>query len=151
MNQSARTSLTVFGAVAVTAAAAALLFGTQNADQAISTPAPTVTKPAVTTTVPGPTTTVTVTETPAATVDPAAVKEAAYLRTVRVKYPIAEGLPDSTLIELAKSACGALDRGASKADVIAMTVAQGGEHANVIAYAVGAGVAAYCPEHKALF
>jgi hypothetical protein len=84
-------------------------------------------------------------------VDEAAIAETAFLATVRSKYPIAEGLSDATLIALATSACGAFDRGATRAEVIAMTVENGGEYANVIAYAVGAGVAAYCPEYKRLF
>lgn len=101
---------------------------------------------AVTSTAPAP-----VVETSEPVVDEAAIRETAFLATVRGKYPITEGLSDETLIALATAACGAFDRGATRAEVMVLAVEQGGEYSNVIAYAVGAGVAAYCPEHKALF
>lgn len=133
---------TTIGAAAVLAAAVLTGCGVATEPSAgVVAPAP-----AVTSTAPAP-----VVETSEPAVDEAAIRETAFLATVRGKYPIAEGLPDSTLISLATAACGAFDRGASRAEVLAMTVQQGGEYSNVIAYAVGAGVAAYCPEHKALF
>lgn len=131
------------GAAAVLLAVLAGCGSTTEAAPVFPDPKPTVT---ATSSAPAP-----VVETSVPAVDEAAIRETAFLATVRGKYPIAEGLPDSTLISLATAACGAFDRGASRAEVLAMTVQQGGEYSNVIAYAVGAGVAAYCPEHKALF
>ena len=109
------------------------------------TPAPVTVTTTATATAPAPEPTTDDTPTPVLST------EQTFLKVVRDRYPITEGMPDATLVNLAESACGALDEGATGPEVIAQVVATDAtaEHKRIIAYAIGAGVAAYCPVHKA--
>jgi hypothetical protein len=83
--------------------------------------------------------------------DPAAQRTALYLTTVRNQYPQAVAITDQTLIGLAESACDVFKAGGTSADIF-LALLDGPdadvENAKVLAYAVGAGVAAFCPQYQ---
>ena len=75
-------------------------------------------------------------------------RDAMYLNLVRDEYPDLAYIPDADIIGLAKSACGALDRGASGDDVARLILDNiSPSERESIAFTVGAGVGVYCPEH----
>jgi hypothetical protein len=63
--------------------------------------------------------------------------------------------PSETLIDLAMSACGAFDVGASSEELFMIVIAEMGldneNGLNDVAYILGAGTEAFCPEHSHLF
>ncbi len=76
-------------------------------------------------------------------------KEAIFLKVVRDEYPALNKMPDDVIVNLAKSSCRALDNGATKEDVVAMLQknASSQEILNMMAFVVGAGVPAFCPQN----
>lgn len=79
-------------------------------------------------------------------------RDSKYLALLHDQYPDTEGVNDSTWIGLAQSACGVLNAGGTKADIMLELLDQYDEDTSpVIAYAVGAGVQAYCPKYAHLF
>jgi hypothetical protein len=104
---------------------------------------------------PVPQETVTITATPTPTTIPTQTKEAKltsnqkdaiFISTMRDKYPRTTNT-DEELISLADSACRAFSRGASYADVAAAVIDNAGSQVGVFAFAIGAGVVVYCPQH----
>lgn len=76
-------------------------------------------------------------------------KASRYLAIVHDQYPDTEGVADSIWINLATSACDALAEGATKTDILLTLMADYDEDSSpVVAYAIGAGVQAYCPKYS---
>jgi hypothetical protein len=92
-----------------------------------------------------PTPTVTVTAEPEPSIDQTLVD------LVRKEYPELYGVTDAQIIELGKTACDAFDAGASAEDIIMAIPDTDPQTRLALAYVVGAGVGAYCPEYTGLF
>lgn len=69
-----------------------------------------------------------------------------YLSTVRKQYPEATAIDDKTLLGIASSACQVFRDGGTFRD-IADALVTGSDTPDALVFAVGAGVAAYCPEY----
>lgn len=98
------------------------------------------------------------------TVTPAAVQndpvseaelaELAFILTIRSNVPAFDGIEDQILIDLALSACDLFDTGASLETVLLGALSGAGDNADNpvflegVGQTIGAGVAAYCPEHN---
>jgi hypothetical protein len=76
-------------------------------------------------------------------------KASRYLAVLHDQYPDTEGVADSVWISLAKSACDVLKEGGTKTDIMLTLMADYDEDTSpVVAYAIGAGVQAYCPRYS---
>lgn len=91
--------------------------------------------------------TVTVTEAPEVDV------EETFIEVVRDEYPELATIPDSDIIGIAQDACAMFDEGASAEDVFVVLIDTGAsdEALEAMAFTIGAGTAAFCPEHEHLF
>lgn len=100
--------------------------------------------------------TVTVTESPTAepeTSEPDAYsREEAFIAVVRENQPVLDSIPDYELVSFAETACNAFDNGASLEDVFAAIVGNtsNGVMQEAMAFTIGAGVSAFCPQHEGL-
>ena len=105
---------------------------------------------------PAPTVTVTETVKPTPTPTPTltkAVSDELFLNLVRKAHPVLGGIKDATLIETAATACRALDRGATKEEIIQVVVESTMSRSlkEGMVFTMGAGVQLYCPEHSSTF
>lgn len=78
--------------------------------------------------------------------------DALYLETVREQYPQLSRIQDSDLIQIAKDACTMLDNGAGIEELFMTFGNSGNDEADTaLAFMIGAGIVAYCPEHSEMF
>ena len=72
--------------------------------------------------------------------------ETAFLTVVHRQAPLTQGMEDSQLISLAKAYCHGYDSGLTTGDFAMMSL-ESGLDVEIAGAVLGAGVAAYCPEH----
>ena len=82
--------------------------------------------------------------TPASRPRPTVSDESLYVVTVRGVGDVAS-VSDATLIRTGREVCGALDRGASVAEIALIAATEGGSNGGFI---VGAAIPAFCPRHQ---
>jgi hypothetical protein len=74
--------------------------------------------------------------------------DALFLRVVRDEYPDLKAVGDDALIQIAKDACTMLDNGANTEDLFNVFGNSGNDDVDVtMAFIIGAGIGAYCPEY----
>jgi hypothetical protein len=74
--------------------------------------------------------------------------DALFLSVVREEYPQLKGAADADLIQIAKDACTMLGNGADTEQLFNVFGNSGNSDADeAIAFLIGAGIVAYCPEY----